>query len=51
MTGSGGPGQVTRIAFDHGIAHLGRFPALYRSLFGELPRETLAHFVAGGTGG
>lgn len=49
--GSGGHGQVTRIALDHGIAHLGRFPALYRSLFGELPRETLARSVAGGTGG
>lgn len=34
-------GQVTRIALDHGISHLGRFPALYRRLFGELPSETL----------
>lgn len=50
-SGSGGPGQVTRIALDHGIAHLGRFPALYRSLFGELPRQTLARSVARGTSG
>lgn len=34
-------GLVTRIALDHGISHLGRFPALYRRLFGELPSETL----------
>lgn len=33
-------GHVTRIALDHGIIHLGRFPALYRQLFGELPSET-----------
>lgn len=33
-------GRVTRIAIDHGITHLGRFPALYRQLFGELPSET-----------
>lgn len=35
-------GRVTEIALDHGMAHLGRFSALYRRLFGELPRETLA---------
>lgn len=33
-------GQVTRIAMDHGITHLGRFPGLYKGLFGELPSET-----------
>jgi transcriptional regulator GlxA family with amidase domain len=32
---------VTRIAFDHGVTHLGRFSAQYRRLFGELPSETL----------
>jgi AraC-like DNA-binding protein len=34
--------QVTTIALDHGISHLGRFPSLYRRLFGELPSATLA---------
>lgn len=34
-------GMVTRIALDHGISHLGRFPSLYRGLFGELPSDTL----------
>lgn len=33
-------GQVTRIAMDHGITHLGRFPGLYKGLFGELPSGT-----------
>ncbi len=32
---------VTRIALDHGIAHLGRFAAQYRRLFGENPGETI----------
>lgn len=34
-------GLVTRIAVDHGISHLGRFPSLYRELFGELPSDTI----------
>jgi AraC-like DNA-binding protein len=33
---------VTSIALDCGFAHLGRFPAAYRTAFGELPTETLA---------
>lgn len=33
---------VTNIALDCGFAHLGRFPAAYRTAFGELPTETLA---------
>jgi transcriptional regulator GlxA family with amidase domain len=33
---------VTSIALDCGFAHLGRFPATYRTAFGELPTETLA---------
>lgn len=33
---------VTSIALDCGFAHLGRFPAAYRTAFGELPAETLA---------
>jgi AraC-like DNA-binding protein len=31
---------VIRAAFDHGITHLGRFAAEYRTLFGERPSET-----------
>jgi AraC-like DNA-binding protein len=34
--------SVTGIAMDCGFAHLGRFPAAYRTAFGELPTETLA---------
>lgn len=33
-------GTVIRIAYDHGISHLGRFAARYRLLFGENPGET-----------
>jgi len=29
-------------AMSHGFNHLGRFPSLYKELFGELPSETLA---------
>lgn len=40
---SAGPGEtVTSIALDCGFAHLGRFPAVYRIAFGELPTETIA---------
>lgn len=31
---------ASRLAFDHGITHLGRFAAHYRALFGESPSET-----------
>ncbi len=31
---------VTRVALDHGVTHLGRFAANYRSLFGESPSNT-----------
>ncbi|MGB5329107.1 MAG: AraC family transcriptional regulator [Gammaproteobacteria bacterium] len=34
--------QVSRIAFDNGYTHLGRFSLDYRKHFGESPRETLA---------
>lgn len=40
--------QVTTIALDHGISHLGRFPSLYRRLFGELPSATLARSTRSG---
>lgn len=40
---SAGPSDtVTSIALDCGFAHLGRFPAAYRTAFSELPTETLA---------
>jgi AraC-like DNA-binding protein len=40
---SAGPSEtVTSIALDCGFAHLGRFPASYRTAFGELPTQTLA---------
>jgi len=39
---SAGPSEtVTSIALDCGFAHLGRFPAAYRTAFNELPAETL----------
>ena len=34
------PASVTQIAFDCGIAHLGRFAAAYRKRYGELPSQT-----------
>ncbi len=33
---------VTRIALESGFTHLGRFAALYRRAYGELPSDTLA---------
>ena len=33
---------VTRVAHDHGFAHLGRFSRDYRRMFGETPSLTLA---------
>jgi len=32
---------VSEILFDHGVFELGRFAAVYRQLYGELPSETL----------
>lgn len=34
--------SVTDIAYDSGFFHLGRFSALYRRTYGELPSQTLA---------
>lgn len=38
---SGPSGNVTSIAFDCGITHLGRFAKAYRTVYGESPHETL----------
>lgn len=37
----GGPANVTEVAMAHGFAHMGRFAAHYRALFGCPPSETL----------
>jgi AraC-like DNA-binding protein len=42
LKGAGPLDTVTSIALECGFAHLGRFPAAYRTAFGELPTETLA---------
>jgi AraC-like DNA-binding protein len=36
------PATVTTVALSFGFSHLGRFSVEYRSLFGELPSQTLA---------
>jgi transcriptional regulator GlxA family with amidase domain len=36
-----GPPSVTQVASDQGFMHFGRFSQYYRSLFGELPSDTL----------
>jgi transcriptional regulator GlxA family with amidase domain len=42
LLAAGPSDSVTAIALDCGFAHLGRFPAAYRTAFGELPADTLA---------
>jgi transcriptional regulator GlxA family with amidase domain len=42
LLAAGPSDSVTSIALECSFAHLGRFPAAYRSAFGELPAETLA---------
>ncbi len=38
---SAGSGAVTEVAVRYGFGHLGRFSVLYRTVFGESPRDTL----------
>jgi len=37
---------VTRVAFEHGVTHLGRFAQEYAKTFGEPPSETLRHTLS-----
>lgn len=39
---TGTPSDVTSVALRWGFAHLGRFTQYYRSVYGELPSQTLA---------
>jgi AraC family ethanolamine operon transcriptional activator len=41
LQGASRPGEVARLALDHGFDHLGRFSQDYRKLFGEPPSQTL----------
>jgi len=41
LRGDPSAGTVTSIAIRHGFWELGRFSALYRKLFGEVPSATL----------
>ena len=34
------PGDIKRVALDHGFWHFGRFSGYYRNLFGETPSQT-----------
>jgi len=44
---SAGPGTtVTRVAFEYGVTHLGRFAQEYSRAFGEAPSETLCHTLS-----
>jgi AraC-like DNA-binding protein len=42
--------SVTEIALSHGLTHLGRFPAQYRSLFGHRPADLLKQDRGSGKG-
>lgn len=39
--------NVTEVALEHGVSHLGRFSADYKQLFGELPSDTLRRRIHG----
>ena len=44
---SAGPGTtVTRVAFEYGVTHLGRFAQEYSRAFGEAPSGTLCHTLS-----
>jgi len=44
---SGQVRNITSVALEYGFSHLGRFSSEYKSIFGELPSETLRRWMSG----